>query len=287
MNVMITGSTGYIAGRLLDSLSGESFVSRVFSVGRKETGARYLELASPDKFDYEILRETDIVIFTAAVSGPDMCAEEYVYCRNINVSGTVYFIEKALEKGCRVLFFSSDAVYGSRLSGTFTEVSGTNADTPYGIMKKAVEDHFCTEQGFKSVRLSYVVSAADKFVSYCLDCMNKGRTAEIYHPFYRNCITLGETVQTVVWLLQNWDEFSPRVLNVAGNELVSRLRIADEINRMFGNRLEYRVVHPSDDFFRNRPATVQMESIYLQKYGVLGMKNFSERFNEEMGEIKT
>ena len=44
-------------------------------------------------------------IFTAAVSSPDLCAADYEACRKVNVDGACYFIQKALDMGCRVLFF--------------------------------------------------------------------------------------------------------------------------------------------------------------------------------------
>ena len=38
-----------------------------------------------------------------------------------------------------------------------------------------------------------------------------------------------------MWLINHWNEYEYSVLNVAGEELVSRVRMADEINRRFKN----------------------------------------------------
>ncbi len=60
----------------------------------------------------------------------------------------------------------------------------------------------------------------------------EGRDSRCLSSFYRNCIVVSDVVKVVEWMINNWEEFTDFVLNVAGNELISRVRIADEINRI-------------------------------------------------------
>ncbi len=278
MKTAIVGSSGYIAGYLLKRFEN------VLKVDQTPEANAHLNLAEAEKFDYSALDGVDYVIFTAAISGPDMCANEFEKCWNINVNGTEYFIKNAIAHGCRVLFFSSDAVFGDIPGEIYTELSETKAQTPYGRMKKAVEDCFKDDPNFKAIRLSYVVSKNDRFVSYCLKCMDTDETADIFHPFYRNCITVSDVVNTVDWLINHWGAYEPQVLNVAGNELVSRVRIADELNRLYGNRLKYVITSPSEDFYKNRPKITQMKSLYLNKYGIIKGESFTEKIKKELEE---
>ena len=243
------------------------------------------DLENPKEFDYEILKDIDYVVFTAAISGPDKCAAEFDMCWNVNVTGTIYFIKKAIGYGCKVLFFSSDAVFGDMPGTIYDEESETHAYTPYGRMKKAVEDEFKENVLFKAIRLSYVMSAEDRFTAYCLNCIKTGDTAEIFHPFYRNCISAKDVVDTVMWFAFHFNEYGPYVLNVAGKELVSRVRIADEINRLLSGKLLYKIVIPDEKFFGNRPQITQMKSIYMQKYGILEDTSFTEKLQNELKEI--
>lgn len=284
MNVIIVGSSGYIAGYLLQRFSGETAFDKILTLGRKNKDV-HLDLVNPAKFDYEVLKDIDYVVFTAAISGPDKCANELDACWNVNVTGTIYFIRKAIEYGCKVLFFSSDAVFGNRSEKIYDEKSETHACTPYGEMKKAVEDEFKEHMLFKTIRLSYVISAKDKFTRYCLSCIKNGETAEIFHPFYRNCITVSDVVDVVMWFAFHFDEYKPYALNVAGRELVSRVRIADEINRVISGKLSYKIVMPEKNFFENRPKIIQMRSIYMQKYGILEDIIFTEKIQNELKEI--
>lgn len=285
-NVAIVGSSGYISGFILNKLQQSNDVKKILKIDRTMgSDIQYLDLSHPENFDYGCLNDIDLVVFTAAISGPDQCAKEFDTCWQINVTGTIHFIEKALQLGCRILFFSSDAVYGDIPGKIYDEESITLGETPYGRMKKSVEDRFKSSTDFKAIRLSYVMSAKDRFVSYCLTCMKEQKTAEIFHPFYRNVIAVSDVVDVVLWLNQNWNNYSPTFLNVTGSELVSRVRIADELNRIYGGRLQYTITHPGKEFYENRPAITQMKSLYLYEYGILEDVSFTQKLSKELEEI--
>jgi len=284
MNVAVIGSEGYIAGYLKECFTRLGDIDSIIGIDKVQIpNVIYLDLEKPDEFEYEIFDSIDFVIFTAAISSPDLCAQHQDWCWKINVTGTEYVIEQVIKRGKAVLFFSSDAVYGQDDGGIKNEHSNKNPYTPYGIMKNHVEDRFQNNTLFKAIRLSYVASGRDKFVKYCLGCMRNNEEAEIFHPFYRNCITIQDVLDAVCWLLKNWDVYLPGSFNVAGSELVSRVRMADEINRICGNRLQYRVVSPGAVFFQNRPAVMQMQSMYNHQYNILKESSFSEKFKKELG----
>lgn len=286
VNVAVVGSSGYIASAIIRRMEQEDSIGSVIKIGRTGDADAYLELADARKFDYQILESVDLVVFTAAVSGPDQCASEFEACWSTNVEGTGYFIHKAMERGIRVLFFSSDAVFGDIPGHIYTEVSETKGNTAYGRMKKAVEDRFSGHPLFKAIRLSYVVSSGDRFVTYCLGCIRNGETAEVFHPFYRNCTTLTDVANTVLWFTRHFDEYRPSVLNIAGQELVSRLRIADEINRVLGGKLQYTVAMMGDEFFKNRPRITQMKSLYMETYNIIEQGTFTDKIQKELRGIK-
>ena len=286
MNVAVVGSSGYIAGYLLKRFASDAHIDKVLKIDQNANADVFLSLERPDQFDYSVLDDIDAVVFTAAISGPDKCAREFEFCWNINVKGTSYFIDKAIQRNCNVLFFSSDAVFGDIPGAMYNEQSETNARTPYGRMKKAVEDKFKANPRFKCIRLSYVASAHDRFISYCLNCVKNNEQADIFHPFYRNVVVISDVVEVVDWLINHWNEYSYFVLNVAGKELVSRVRMADEINRVFSDRLRYTISRPEGDFYMNRPAITQMESLYLYRYNIIKDVVFTVKIQKELKEIK-
>lgn len=286
MDIAIVGSSGYIARSILDRLEKEKGIDRVIKIDRTGDIDVFLDLQDAERFDYRILDPIDQIIFTAAVSGPDQCASDFERCWAVNVTGTIYFVKRAIERRCRVLFFSSDAVFGDIPGEIYTEGSKTRAETPYGRMKKEVEDTFKGDPFFKAIRLSYVISARDRFVSYCLRCLEDGEVADIFHPFYRNCICVSDVVDVVAWFIGHWDKYKPFVLNVAGKELVSRVRIADEINRIMRGQLKYKISMPGEDFYKNRPRITQMKSLYMEGYRILKDGPFTEKIQRELSALR-
>lgn len=286
MKTAIVGSSGYIAEFIFKRFAEEPEIELVLKIDRNRDADAYLDLQESEKFDYKILDDIDYIVFTAAISRPDECASEFEKCWAINVMGTIYFIRKAMKRGCKVLFFSSDAVFGDIPGTIYSEYSVTQANTPYGRMKKAVEDEFKGKPLFKAIRLSYVASAKDRFVSYCLSCMRKREMADVFHPFYRNVIVVSDVVDIVSFFANQWDEYEPTFLNAAGEELVSRVRIADEINRIFDYKLQYSVSMLGDEFFTNRPRITQMKSDYIKKYSIIDSCSFSEKLKKELEGIE-
>lgn len=286
MKVAIVGSSGYIAKFILQRFSKEFEITSVLKIDRNSETDAYLDLTEPEKFNYELLDDISYIVFTAAISGPDKCAEDFDECWEINVTGTSYFIREAIKHDCKVLFFSSDAVFGDIPGCIYDEESITKAQTPYGRMKKEIEDRFKSESNFKAIRLSYVASAKDRFVTYCLNCMRNKETAVIFHPFYRNVISVTDVVDVVIFFALHWDDYKPTFLNVAGKELVSRVRMADELNRLFSDKLKYTVSMPGQEFFTNRPRITQMRSLYTEKYRIISDNTFTEKLAKELEDIK-
>ena len=107
-------------------------------------------------------------------------------------------------------------------------------------------------------------------------------SADVFHPFYRNCIVVSDVVKVVEWMVNHWEEYPSFVLNVAGNELVSRVRIADEINRICDGKLKYTISVPNEEFYENRPKITQMESLYLYDMNILERESFTNKIQREM-----
>lgn len=108
--VFILGSNGYIGNNLMESLCDNI---EVITVGRSNADI-YINLESDDfqsllnKVEFK-----DTVIFLSAISSPDECNNNYNYSYKINVKNTISLISLLLAKNVRVMFSSSDAVFGA------------------------------------------------------------------------------------------------------------------------------------------------------------------------------
>ena len=258
--IIIAGASGYI-GKLLYKVA----ISQLDGYGTSSSGLNgliSLQLDKPANFNYEIIGLSDVVLLAAAMSAPDICAREHERAWDVNVTGTSEFISKVMERGGKVVFFSSDTVYGER-DDAFDEQAPSNPVGEYAEMKHAVEKQFLGNPLFKTIRLSYVFSHEDKFTKYLTGCVERGEEAELFHPFYRAIIHRGDVVDGAIALAKRWNDFPQQVVNFGGPEVLSRVDFAERLKRSVLPDLVFRVAEPEDEFFKNRPRAIAMLSNIL------------------------
>jgi len=263
MKAIIIGASGYIGVQLYAQATHffETY-GTLSSTSKRDDTFLPLRLDVSQQFDYKLIQKSDVVFLTAAISAPDVCSRERERAWAVNVTGTSEFIARAMARGGRVVFFSSDTVYGER-SDEFDEQAACNPAGGYAEMKQAVEKRFLGNPLFKTIRLSYVFSREDKFTQYLSGCAERGEEAEIFHPFYRAVIHREDVVKGAIALAQRWDEFPQSGINFGGPEVLSRTEFAKILQDTALPNLRFCVSEPSADFFLNRPRVIRMKSPIL------------------------
>ena len=263
MKVIIVGASGYI-GRPLYTEASRLFETygTLSSTQEKDSAFLPLRLETPEHFDYSFIKKSDVILLTAAISAPDICSREHDRAWAANVTGTSALISEIIGRGGRVIFFSSDTVYGERVD-SIDEQAICNPAGEYAVMKHEVEKRFIGNPMFKAIRLSYVFSREDKFTKYLSGCAERGEEAEIFHPFYRSVIHRDDVVQGGIALAQRWDELPQPVINFGGSETLARTEFAQLLKETALPALKYRITEPAAEFFKNRPRVIRMESPIL------------------------
>lgn len=260
LNYLVVGSSGYIGKKLLDRVK---LYGDADGTSSSLSATIRLDLRNQQKFDYTKIISGCSIFLTAANSSPDQCAHEYDSVRELNVLGTSVFIRKAISTGARIIFFSSDTVYGEKIE-EFDEAEACSPAGEYAHMKHEVEEMFLSDPMFKSIRLSYVFSKDDKFTKYLLDCSRKNQEVEIFHPFYRAVIHRDDVVDAAIALAQRWNEFPQSVINFGGPEVLARTEYAEILQKEALTNLKFSVTEPNADFFKNRPKEIKMRSPLLE-----------------------
>lgn len=210
-------------------------------------------------FDFSIIEKNDIIIFLAAVSSPDMCQNNFKESFQINVIGTIQFIEESIRRGAKVLFFSSDTVYGDTIGINDEEIKPFKPIGEYALMKLAVENYFQDEQNLKIFRLSYVFSWHDKFMSYLHQCRLTKTSADIFHPFTRKMIYINDIIDGIIMLKDNWLNLDQQIFNFCGEKYYSRLDIA-KLYFQFVYPISYNIIDPPLTFYKARPEIIHISS---------------------------
>ena len=213
------------------------------------------------------LREGDTIIFTAAISEPSVVSAQFAKAMRINVENTGTFIEGALNLGCKVLFFSSDTVYGDVETG-LDESHPVNPKGAYGEMKSIIEKRFQGIFNFKSLRCSLNFYKDDRFTRYLRDCAEKNIEAEIFDPLTRAVIHRDDTVDACLFLAEDWGRGEGQYINCGGPRVFSRQQLTEVIRQNALPNLRYRVTKQPSKFYTDRPAFIEMKSPNIER--VLG-----------------
>jgi len=267
--IIVVGADGYIGQRIQKSLQFKEEMLLLSPL--HQNNYIQFDLLKISKFNFNIVNKTDTIILLAGISSPDLCNKNYQYSFDVNVSGTIEFINNCLKKGARVLFFSSDTVYGQSLKENDEDIFPTNPIGEYGNMKLLVEKYFRGETNFKSFRLSYVFSWNDKFMKYLRDCLEQRITAEIYDPLIRKVVYIEDLITCIINIHTGWEKFNNQYFNISGPEYLSRVEIATYFTQHVG-QLNLKIIKPDDDFFMARPQKINFNSKYSTS--LLG-KNFT------------
>ena len=280
----IIGADGYIGSAAADAMREAG--KEVVAMGRGVAADLYFDLSSFDSDSLDSIEPGSFLLVAAAISSPDVCERDYDSAYRVNVTGTRALVSHAVDQGCDVVFLSSDAVFSSEPGVIYDEDSPMDPQFAYGKMKAEVEGDFSGDGHFKALRLSYVYSDHDKAMRYMLGCAGRGIKAEIFHPYYRSYIPLSDVVKTVLFLEENWSALPDWRLNLAGTELVSRIRVADELKQLLAG-FDYSVVEPPESFYDVRPRVTQMQSKYLYRFGICRDECFTKKLQQEMKGIIT
>lgn len=258
--VILIGGGGMIGRRLLSELAQDVVVTS----SRMGVADYKLDLFDFSDIEINFIGENDIVLLAAAISSPDICKQKPEYARAVNVDGTRRVIAHCLDKGAKVVFFSSDTVYGSTTSPVTEDVILSPAGD-YAGMKAEIEESFNMHERFMALRLSYVISAQDKFTLYLKDCVSKGNKAEIFHPLYRNVVWIGDIVKVVSSFIDEWPD-QLQALNIGGPDLVSRVDMAEAFSNSIVEKLNYEIIKPVTGFYDARPKTISLNTDQFAKY---------------------
>ena len=215
------------------------------------------------------IKEGDVIIFAAAISEPSVVSAQFEKALAVNVESTGEFIETALGKGCKVLFLSSDAVYGDVETG-FDESHPTNPKGAYAEMKAIVEKRFEGNPNFKALRLSYNFFKDDRFTTYLRQCAEKGVEAEVFDPLTRAVVHRDDTVDAILNIAANWDCADGQYINCGGPDVLSRQQFTEIVRDTALPSLKFKVTQPPAKFYGDRAAYSQMSSPNLEK--ILGRK---------------
>lgn len=271
MKILVIGASGYLGKSIHERLMIENF--EVVGTSRAKSDKffqlNFLNFNEISKLLELVKKDVDVVLLLSAISKPDVCSTDYQNSYEINVTQTSYIIKNVLQMGKKVVFFSSDTVYGQQ-EMKFDESHTVSPFGEYAHMKNIVEEKFKNYANFKSIRLSYVYSATDEFTKYIRSRTLEKSNIEIYHPLLRSMIAKSDVIEGVISILKKWHEVKNTFINFGGPNCVSRLEYVEALKKVLLPELQFTTSTPSETFLQSRPKIINMTSPILES--LLGYK---------------
>jgi nucleoside-diphosphate-sugar epimerase len=259
MGIVLVGAAGYI-GRRIAAAAADALP--VFHAGGAAAPGATVSLEAPADFDYGLVAAGDVVLLTSGISSPDRCAADPERARAVNATGTGEFIARLLDRDARVVFFSTDTVYGEQPE-PFDESRPCRPLGVYAELKHEVERRFAAAPGFKTIRLSFVFSRDDSFTTYLARCATAGTEASLYVPFRRAVIHRDDVVAGAIALARDFAAVPSGIVNFGGPSVVDRPEFAAILQTRALAGLRWTAADPPSDFFTKRARAICMTSPLL------------------------
>lgn len=257
--IYIVGGSSALSNHLQRRLSalGLGFLR----VGRSPNDDFYWDGTDELWIEKAAVKKEDKIIFFAAISSPSAIGTDFMSAYKFNVCSTRAVIAKLLGCQAQVLFASSDVVYGETLT-TVDEGARPNPDSLYAITKYELERCFRNRKNFYVMRLSYVVSSDDPFISAVIASINENYQMTAFDSFIRTPIFIEDVLDyAVIFILA--EKPLPNICNLCGPESMSRFDMAKSIAEVLS--FQYVSSEAPIGFFRERPRKIETSSLYLEK----------------------
>ena len=202
-----------------------------------------------------------ILPFLASVAHPMMCEEKPDYAYTCNVLGTSKIIEEIINRFGKVLFFSTDMVYGE--GGPFTEKSPTKPSGVYADSKVRLEEKYKHEPNFFSLRMSYFLGK-DIFSRYVVDTAESNQNNRGLPGIFRNAIKNTRVLSTVLGYISG--DIDANIINLAGDRCSQREEI---VNIILSEKFVWRcrkVIEAPEGYFSIRPRRIEIDNSLLKSY---------------------
>jgi dTDP-4-dehydrorhamnose reductase len=177
------------------------------------------------------------VIFLAAYHHPDDVRRNPRIAWGINVTSLSYALNR-LENVHGLFYVSTDSVYGeSEDMYHFTERDGTNPVNIYG-RQKAIAEQIVLGYGYNVVRFPFLIGESlvahkKHFYDNITATLRAGGSVEMFIDSYRSALSFYDATRLFVMLTGMNESARPPILNVCGDDDLSKydigLMIADKL----------------------------------------------------------
>tara|TARA_B110000037_G_C17052149_1_gene478223 strand:+ start:488 stop:1309 length:822 start_codon:yes stop_codon:yes gene_type:complete len=260
MKINILGSNGTIGLGLRNVAKNE------FNYFSRNSTDNFFSLEKNISFSKKIknLGTNDVVLFLSALSKPNLIEDNLELSIEVNYINTIKSIDLLLKNKVKVLFASTDQVYGDEYSKKILETDEANPINLYSYTKRLIEERYKHHDNIKFLRFSQCINGYDSFSKYCKESIKFGKTIELFKTYKRNIFGIDLLYEFLVKLKLNEIHFNniPNFINFGGSYLVNR----SEFQKFLNDSIVINKVKSKTFIFSIDLNTSALEKIMKKKY---------------------
>tara|TARA_Y100000310_G_scaffold345466_1_gene465309 strand:- start:19605 stop:20483 length:879 start_codon:yes stop_codon:yes gene_type:complete len=244
MKILVIGVGGFTGSYLFNAIKEEH---EVIGTSTHNKDFMNLDLSQFDKA-YKILEELnpDIICLPAGITNPDFIENHPIETGKVNVLGTKNISDFCKENKCKLIFFSSDAVFDGK-NGPYSENDNPNPISEYGRQKLEAENFIKKLDNFVIIRTSSIYGWDKRNLNFVSRIINELKNNnEFLAPIDQHY-----TPTYVVDIANAVDKFIQKnlngIYNFTGPDYLSRYDIAMNVCNIFGLKKGLVIPVKSDD----------------------------------------
>ena len=255
---VVIGANGYIGSYMVKNIL-EHTKDDVLAVGRHVDG---ISIANSriKSMKCDITKDEDItylaqaictmedvkVIYLASYHHPDEVKKNPKIAWNVNVTSLSKILNTLENLKC-LFYVSTEMVYGEgSIEKKFVEKDELKPVNLYGIHKKVAES-LVLGYGYNVVRFPFVIGKSllpskRHFYDVIVDTIKFGNEIEMFEDAYKSALDFDTATELVVNLMEVYSEKMPKILNVSGDDILSKYDIGVAIAK--ANKLDDKLIKP-------------------------------------------
>jgi len=262
MNVLITGSSGFLGKHVADTFMQNGY--KVYGISRAPVLASYNQYAV-DINDFDTInrivseRDINIIVHTAGKPVVQDCERNPYDAYKVNGLGTSSILESArLNRVSKVISIETDKVYGYQEVVPTNENAIPNPGSPYEFSKylatefaKFYRDYY--DLDVISVRPANLYGPFDfstsRIIPRALDNLKRGKGIRLYDTalnMKRDFVYVKDATKAIYQLATT--QCSSNIYNISANEPITIKDLADKIVNTLGINIPHDIVEKGDSY---------------------------------------
>ena len=262
MNILITGTSGFIGSKLLYALCSEYGAANVTALSSRNSGQCTTIVYDPNDYsvaqeDTALIEATDVLVHAGAFIPKSALDVNSLAGSNGNIDFTAKLLKQPFKNLKRIVYLSTIDVYA--LSDTISESTPSMPSTLYGFSKLYCErmvTHFAAQSNILAqiLRVGHVFGPGEekysKFLPTAIRSITRRATVEQWGDGseLRSFIFIDDTIKAIQNAIHLPDDAG--TINIVGGHALSIRSILDHLISISGKQVDI-IIREAPHFKRN------------------------------------